>query len=300
MSNTAATLQFLHTTDAYQLAVLRLMVAEANFAAERLGLNESVSIEDAMRSDDRSVEPPVHGIGGCVCSPNYSFVFFQGKLRSISKLRRFSSPLVDVMELAQEPCAIDTNGACALAKQWFTALSVDVDAFEKNGPPNVFQAPARRRDAYGHPLRGIENNIKLPLFTVSWGSRFPDRLARMGRVARPGRPIMPSSQDALFVEILGTTQEPLNLRINEPSLLRRPSLQLPNAAELLGQTPPPRHFVEQVLGGVDAYETVAAPERLEAWLLTSADDNPRRENVDRAGPVRVAPETAAVFSKSTG
>ena len=40
MKSADARLQLLHTTDAYQLAVIGLMVGEANFAAEVLGLTE--------------------------------------------------------------------------------------------------------------------------------------------------------------------------------------------------------------------------------------------------------------------
>src|SRR5262245_3178589 len=125
MKSADARLQLLHTTEAYQSAVIGLMVGEANFAAEALGLTERVSIEEAVHGNERYVQPPPHGIGGCVFSSSYEFSFIHGKLRSITKRQRLP-PQCDLLQLAEQPYALDTHGAYELAKKWLIALSVDV------------------------------------------------------------------------------------------------------------------------------------------------------------------------------
>src|SRR5579871_984316 len=99
------TLQMLHTTAAYQSAVLQLMVNEANFAAKQLGLNETVPPPAAMDVNTWSVDAPPDGIGGSVSSANYSFDFHNGRLQSITKPKWLlkSSAHGEILKLADEP-----------------------------------------------------------------------------------------------------------------------------------------------------------------------------------------------------
>src|SRR5262249_42603224 len=123
------------------------------------------------------------------------------------------------------------------------------------------------------------------LFQITWGNssgaRFPPSV---------------SSSD-VFVKILGTTKELLALEIRRPTLSKRPLLEVSNARDLLGPTPPPRHFVEELLGGKSAYETISAPDKVQAWLLTSLSyARDPREKKDRTGPVELSPALAIVFA----
>ena len=290
-------LQMLHTTAAYQSAVMQLMVNEANFAAKQLDLKETVPPVVATDSNRWSVEPVTEGIGGSVESENYTFWFHQGKLRSINKIKWFqkvSPPANSVLDLADRPSLLDTNSAYQLAKERLVALSVDVAALEKEHPPTIFQVRGKKPGPNGEPLAGPNTIIAAPLFMIGWGEDpvNPILQARLRELNRP-MPVRPPYQSPVFVELLGTTRELIELKINDPSLMQRPALQLTNADQLLGPTPPPQHFVEEFVGGKDAYETIAKPDKVEVWLLTPGIEHPK---VDRAGPVKLTAATAKAFS----
>lgn len=287
----------LHTTDAYQAAVLELFTAEAGFAARQLNLPPVPASAD--RWLDAGVAPVPHGVSGHVSTGDYDFSFLGGRLRSIRKrdwLGKVTPPVRDLLELAERGSLLDAQSACDLARQWLTALSVDIVGLERRCSPTVFQVPARRTDAVGRPLRGIENNVAVPLFMIGWG----DSPAGARLRALAGR-IPPGRMSAVSVEILGTNKELISLEIQEPDVLQRPLLQVTNAEELFGSSPPPRHFVEELVGGTDAYETVAAPDRVEAWLLTSSrasESETYRKKKERAGPVRLNRELTQKLSSA--
>lgn len=294
----ADTLQFLHTTDAYQAAALEVMAGEANFTARQLDFGESIA-PNTVRTNRWRVSPPPYGIGGTISSANYIFEFSQGRLLSVEKidwLKKSAPPLGDLLDLARQPSLLNTNSAHQLAKQKLAAISVDIEALEAQFPPMIFQVPARRRDPSGLPLSGVSNNIAVPLFMVGWGDDPATRLIR-DRMQQLNRPMpdlaRPSSLNSAFVQILGTTKEVVKLHVRDGKFSKRPLLQLANVAELLGPLPPPRHFVEALVGGKDAYETISKPDKAEAWLLTSGSDRPK---VDRAGPIKLTTGTAKAFS----
>lgn len=289
-------LQMLHTTAAYQSAVMQLMVNEANFAAKQLDLHETVPAIVATDTNRWSVEPVTEGVGGSVDSENYSFWFHEGKLRSIDKIKWFqkiSPPVASVLDLADRPSLLDTNSAYQLAKERLAALSVDVIALEKEHPPTIFQVRGKKRPTNRGDLPGPM--VAAPLFMIGWGHEpvSPTMQARMGELNRPMPVRRPSSQSPVFVEFLGTTRELLHLNINDAALLVRTPLQLTNAEQLLGATPPPQHFVEDFVGGKEAYETIEKSDKVEVWLLTPGVEKPK---VDRAGPVKLTGAKAKAFS----
>ncbi|HXS69470.1 MAG TPA: hypothetical protein VN761_11540 [Candidatus Polarisedimenticolia bacterium] len=296
-------LQMLHTTAAYQAAALQLMANEANFTAKQLGINESVPPPAAMDTNTWSVEAPPNGVGGSVSSANYYFDFHKGRLLSLRKIKWLenSSAHGDILKLADKPSLLDTNTVHEFAKEKLAAISVDVDALEKKFEPVIFQVPARRRDASGQQLRGVSNNVAVPLFMISWGEGptgplLRERLKQLGRPMRRSPRADPMAP--VFMEILGTTKEVVELRVRDDSFSKRPPLQLTNASELLGPLPPPGHFVEELVGGPEAYKTIESPDKVQAWLLTSNSDNPARENKNRTGPVELKPSEAKAFSNA--
>lgn len=284
----------LHTTLEYKAAALQLMMGEAGFVASQIQLPEVPTDENKL--SHYGVSPPPEGVGGYLVSGDYSFSFRQGRLESVCKgdwFQKISPPVSDFLELAQRPSAFDAGGAYSLASAWLAAISVDVGELESRSPVVVFQVPGRLTDGAGRELWRVSTTkyFVAPLFRVGWGSRPPNALRVSPRM-------LPDSVSSwAFVEILGTTKELVELRINNPVFLKRPRLHLPNADELLGPLPPPRRFVEKLVGGTDAYETIEKPDKVEAWLLRSAyDSDGHREKLERAGPVKLTVGAAKDFA----
>lgn len=279
-------IQFLHTTAAYQSAALQLMVGEANLAARQLDLHESQPFVTAQNTNEWNVSPPPMGVGGSILSPNYIFEFRKGQLAWVNKidwLKKVSPPITNLVELSSRPSLLDSNSAYQLATQWLGNLSLDVAAMERKYPLHVFQVPAQKTDARGRNLPGVSNNVPIPLYKISWGERTPPM----------------DSFNPVRVEILGTTKELLQLRIQDASLFGRRPLTVTNAVELLGPLPPPRHFVEQLVGGKDAYETIANPERADAWLLKTYEQSGSSTNkAPRTGATRMNVKTAKQFTEA--
>lgn len=271
-------IQLLHTTTAYQTAAFQLMVGEANFAAKQLDLKERLPITITQSSNEWNISPPPWGVGGSVLTSNYVYRFEKGRLTSIKQRdweERISPATTNLLEWTRQTSLIDSNGAYQLATQWLGSLSVDVAKLEQKDPAHVFQrsVPISTTSQNGEE---IKEQRPVPFFEVGWSKQPPPFSYLSGSIG---------------VKILGTTQELLQLRIRDVSFFRNPPLQVTNASELLGPLPPPRHFVEQLVGGKDAYETIAKPDRVEAWLLDARE-------TDRIGPVTLKPTTTEQFSNS--
>ena len=282
---------FLHTTTAYQTAALQLMVGRANFAAKQLDLKEPLPIVISANTNRSEVMPPPMGIGGMILTSNYNFEFNRGYLVGVGKMKwldNVSPSITNTLELADQPSLIDTNSAYQLATQWLAKISVDVPKLERTFPPRIFQPAGRPRDANGNFLAGATNTISIPLYLIGWGD-LREGFLRTNRLERSLPPLRPNGLDAVYVQILGTTRELLTLHIRDTNFFMQPPLILTNAAELLGPLPPPQHFVEELLGGKEAYETVANPDKVEAWLLNTYED--QHDNglpAERAGPKKLA------------
>ena len=280
-------LAFLHTTAAYQSAVLQLLIGEANFTAKELGLNEP-ALTTTNQLVEQFVSMPPLGISGDMVTSNYTYSFERGHLRSIRKVdwlkKSLRSPS-NLLALAEQPSKLDTNSVLAYATQALGRLGFDLTDLERM-PVRVRQLPVRKVDEHGRNLPGVSNNVATPLFQVSWGARSPTM-----DVFSP-----------VFVKVLGTTPEVLEFHVRPPMRSRRAALRLTNAEALLGPLPPPRHFVEELFGGTAAYETVASPDKVEAWLLASQfpeenDDAVARPDV-RTAPKLVPKKLAADYAKA--
>ncbi len=295
-------LAMLHTTAAYQTAALQLMVGQANFAAKQLDLKEPLPIVIPADTNKWEVAPPPMGIGGYLSCSNYSFEFSNGQLRSIRKqdwLRKNSPPVQNVLDLGGRPSLLDTNSAYQLATQRLASISVDISSLVRTSPPVIFQVIVRKRDARGSPLPGDGNIVITPLFMIGWGEDpINSRLrARPKALSRSSRPRPPAPMTPVYMEILGTTREIIELDVRDESLFKSAPLQLTNAVELLGPLPRKSHYIEGMVGGKDAYKTVALPDKVEAWLLNGEGAG---ENIDplanRTGAVELKTADAKQFS----
>jgi len=253
---------YLHTTFAYQSAAMQLMVAQANFEAQQLHLRETLPIVAPADTNAWRVAMPPDGVGGAFASSNYVFKFNAGKLVTIQR------------------------------------KPADMDALEQKYPHRVVEMTARttvardrarsRPGATNRPPEHATATDKTPtaspVFRLTWGGR------------SAGSPPV-SAPLQITMEILGSTKQCLGLQIQNPDLLKSPPLQVANAAKLLGPTPTPQQFVEEWLGGPAAYQTVAKPDLVAAWLLNSQADQPDNRT-SRTAAISVDAATAANLSRT--
>lgn len=226
----------LFTSLAYKAVVLQLMVAEANFYAERLKLPESRPIQMTHLTGSH-IGAPEAGFGlGSFQTKNYSYSFpgngkfmqltndgriihfpEKGKLAYIAKrdpFKAFGGSLFD-QKLINARSLIDTNDAYQMATQWLTAISIDVAALEKKHKPLVVQ-----QSFYDPPISPAQyDNIPKdaprktrPVFDVTWGGTIDNAL--------------------VWMQILGPTKELTLLRMEDTTFSRRPAIVVTNALEL--------------------------------------------------------------------
>ena len=256
---------FLHTTSAYQAAALQLMIGEANFAAEQLGIPERLPVQ-TNRLVIAEVGPPALGVNGAVGTSNYTFGFDHGHLTSVRKrdwMKRLDPPITNVSELSKLSSRIDTNGAYQLATQWLNGLSFMVSALNERFVPQIVQVPGGGAAA---------KTVALPMFQVTWGEKPP-----------PFDMVNP-----LRMRLLGSTLELLELHVRDHKLCGRPPLVVSNQAKLLEPWPTPRDYVEGLFGGPEGYRAVTAPETVDLYVLNSRfrEDELSLPEV-RLGPVRM-------------
>ena len=277
-------ISLLHTTAAYQTAVLQLLVGQANNVAKQLDLKEPlpIMIPAAITTNGNEIFSPVTGVGGSILTSNYVYSFRKGQVEWIQKIgwaNKINPPLTNTTAWTYQISLIDTNGAYTLATQWLSALSIDVRKLEGQYPAHVFQSTVPGINGDQSNLEEKER-IPIPLFEISWSQQSP-----------PYNPTAP-----VRVKILGTTKELLQLSIRDVAFFTQAPLCVTNATELLGPLPPPRHFVEELVGGKDAYETVVSPDRVEAWLLNGEGRGERPQKAIRTGLLELKPKIAKAFS----
>jgi hypothetical protein len=243
-----------HASLTYRAAVIRQMLQEANWAADRLNLPTEHPIQivnvlddytglpwfSVLRGTNQLPDTPfgVHifdasipreerlralkiGISGRIDTANFEFGFDQGRLRAVTRMdnpetERYSRRLA---ELVGKPSLIDTNGAYQLATQWLAAIDVDVTVLRKlKWTVNQLR----------YLPRGATNAVNLPLYYIDFGNKHYPAVGNLHAFDEP----------LISVEILGTTKELQDLEINDVSFLRHPLLLVTNTLDLV-RTPNP-------------------------------------------------------------
>jgi len=287
---------YLHTTLAYQSAVMQLMVGQANLDAQQLHLREPLPVVVPADTNTWKVAMPPDGVTGRLVTPHYVYQFVDGR-QILIQIRIQPHGVAE-----NQPSLIDTNQAWQLARQWLSALSVDVSALDEKYPHSVESLASRTRNRPNEsPHRSDEparnhgestNNVihrpppaaGLPIFRVTWGG------ARIG-------PATSRATVQVAVDILGSTKQCLSLHVFNRELFTGPPLTVTNAAALLGPLPSPQQVVQDFLGGQAAYTAVANPDRVSAWLLSSSPDAPETKTI--RSPVMVLnPATAPLLSQA--
>jgi hypothetical protein len=200
---------------AYKFVAVAAMLAEINFCAPRLHLQEHLPVKYADIRVEKVFDPSILNFAGRIDTENYSFCFVKsGRLRFITKLdapgrqsmgiyRGNESMPACIAQLSQMKSMISSNDAYRLATNWLVAMSVDVRKLEAKAPPQVEQQSLEAGN------RGV---IPVPLFYVKWGAY---------------------EDPAVDVMISGVTGELLNLRQENDAYSRRPALLIKNQDELL-------------------------------------------------------------------
>jgi hypothetical protein len=242
-------IDLLHVSLAYKAVALQLMVGEANFYADKLHLAEAHPIQ-VSQVTEAHFGPPKDGFGiGSFSTTNYFYSFpgsegrgkqstnpdgtiflfpEKGKLAYISKNDPYKAFGGDYFspKLANAHSLIGTNEAYQLAKQWLTAISIDVVALEKKYKPLVEQdwyldPPLAYQNYRDIPKDFFKNAHKKfrPIFTVTWGGKEDD-------------------SPPVLIKILGTSKELISLRMQDTTLSKRPPIVITNAVELNNRPDP--------------------------------------------------------------
>jgi hypothetical protein len=223
---------YLRVSQAYSNVAFKLLLAEADFFAERLRLPlpRPLTWTNALVHVS---SPTYYSELGGVEVGGYHFQFFgedakpgkneYGLVRCIEpgKLTRVFRPDLPAEfanedgELAERaydlPCLLDPASAYRLATQWLAAVQVDVAALEREHKPSSVQVE------YNQPNG---SRRKTPLFVVTWGGP-------------------PEKDPPVRVLILGVTKELIELGLNDTRFLQRSPIIIKNARELNSLPDPP-------------------------------------------------------------
>jgi len=152
---------------AYKYVALAVLIAEANFNAERLDLPIPRPIKEEQLTFKLIAPTNILNLGfmGSIRTPQY--MFSEGgdrRYRLLAKLDQEGytelSGAVYNKILEHEKSLINTNQAYQLATNWLARIDVDVTALEKTNRWEV-----RQRWFYGEQ----GEQILLPVFFVKWG-----------------------------------------------------------------------------------------------------------------------------------
>jgi hypothetical protein len=200
---------------AYKLAASQIMLQEANEVAKDLDLPckkpiVAEHVKAFVGHPDLDRKGKLDFVG-TITSSNFWFTFSEGKCRSVVRLNlfpngkpyRFVDPLPYLADLAKAPLKVSTNGAYSLATNWLTRFKVNVAEVEAKYKPVVYQLEY---------LNEQGEQLKTAIFYVQWG---------------------PGSDGAVKVTLLGTTEELMELRLEDPALNHQPLLTVTNWRELM-------------------------------------------------------------------
>ena len=153
---------------AYKYVGLAVLLAEANFNAERLNLPVQRPIQESQLTFKFifSTNTLVFGgFAGRVDAGQYSFSEGGGRrYRSVIKLDPFGgmSAAEQNEALSHQKSLITTNEAYQLAVSWLRAIDVDVQELEKHNKTEVQQRWFWSREK-------AATKVYLPIFDVKWG-----------------------------------------------------------------------------------------------------------------------------------
>lgn len=200
-----------YTTRAYQNEAARLMILEANQAAQALDLDENLPITRS-NIDAVSITPfgffYPRGLMGYVATTNYSYrILNAGKLDHI-EIDHSYDVWRDLQDSLLPENQVDNQGAYQLATQWLSSLSVDVKALNRDCRLTVSSSPVLNYVGNGKdPIR----RMFAPTYDIAWSS---------------------SNGPAAYVQLYLPDKLLIQLSIDDPKYNLRPPLVFTNMAAL--------------------------------------------------------------------
>ncbi len=199
------------TTQAYRKEALRLVIREANNVALALNLPEDLPIKETNLVETFIGTPQLARLGiGNIRTSNYIYYMSVGD--KFSSLVRTDSELT-LSQLKAEylwPVSrLDTNNAYQMATQWLYAVSMDVQALNRDCKVVI------------HPWmpEGVSGSNFVPLYRVYWVAKSGDA---QGSVAG--------------VELVEPTRSLQQLYVKKSQYILRKPLVITNLGWLLAQT----------------------------------------------------------------
>jgi hypothetical protein len=218
-------LQMWYTTPAYERAVVKILLEEANAIARELQLNEKLPITREDLVEVHISSALISDASGSLGSiGTRSYLYYCGRQGIGSIVRNFGASNEGMREYFAElkkkyriPLAeINTNAAFNLATQWLSAASFDVPALLRDWPVKVHTS--------------VQGDHFVPFYVVEFGN-------------------------AGEVHLIEPERALLDLRVSKPGYKKRDKLTVPNRDWLMQQTDDPR--MRQMWFTTDAYKEAA-------------------------------------------
>lgn len=202
---------------AFQHVAIALMIAEANFFTERVGLEiEHAIVESDVRDGSHVERPRPNDFGGSIVTRSHFFGFGRGHLANFHTLE--PTPLTDAavldrnVRLSKLTSVISTNGAYALATNWLNSLEINVPELERKYRLNVFQWRY-------YPPDSTNKVVMLPVYQVEWRGSLSKR--------------RPREMAIVTVTILGSTKQLIEYHVLDDLLFTRRAIKISDLESLL-------------------------------------------------------------------
>jgi hypothetical protein len=211
------------TTLAFKFVAIAVMMAEANFYADKTQVKLDASIQSVNTTRQIATELGEIGFAGRIDTREYSFGFAHGgKMRVVTKLEdnrwqfygiyRGDIRMKDFLKkLVQVKSTINTNDAYRLATNWLTGLGLDIDKLNNGEPLIVKQDFLMSNNGEKQPV---------PLFHVNSKNRGNDE---------SGHPIGP----VITMMISGINGELLSFHESDNPYSKRPMVLIKDMDKLL-------------------------------------------------------------------
>lgn len=210
----------------YTKEALAVVISEANRIAKALKLKDSVPIT-VTQLVEAFVPPPGYSKDydsiGNITTSNYSYYITRGnKLCYVVKTHQEEDGPKWQNDYSWPVDRVDTNAANALAMQWFTAASIDIDALDRDLTKRVYVANKYLQPPPGHFV---------PIYAVGWFKR---------SIPNPDIVLMtqkwPEWEAVVSAVLLQPTETLIQLRVEDTKYILTKPLTLTNLAAALHLT----------------------------------------------------------------